>query len=90
MKVCQELSPRLRCHRDAPHLACPCSQSYSAPRAQVVTTQGLKVDPATDVIEVDGKPVFTKTPVQKLYFMINKPKVCLTMCPSMGWLACRL
>ncbi len=38
---------------------------------QVVTTLGSKVDPVTDVVEVDGKPIDSL--VRKRYLMLNKP-----------------
>lgn len=37
---------------------------------QVVTTLGVKVDPAHDVVEVDGVPLSLETPV---YLMLHKP-----------------
>ena len=43
----------------------------------VVAQQGVSVTPGTDVVEMDGQPVF---PQQKLYFMLNKPAGVLCTC----------
>lgn len=40
-----------------------------------VTTLGVKADPATDVITVNGKPIRSE---KKLYLMLNKPKGVIT------------
>jgi len=42
---------------------------------QVVTTLGVKVDPATDVIKVNGKPIKAE---KKIYVMLHKPKGVIT------------
>ena len=42
-----------------------------------ISEQGLRVDPESDVVEVDGQRVF---PEQKLYFMLNKPVGVLCTC----------
>lgn len=44
---------------------------------EVVSLQGVSVDPDADVVEVDGQRVF---PQQKLYFMLNKPAEVLCTC----------
>jgi len=43
---------------------------------KVVTEQGTKADPETDVICVDGKPLQSKERLQ--YFLLNKPKGYVT------------
>ena len=43
---------------------------------KVVTEQGTKADPETDVICVDGKPLKKRERI--LYFLLNKPKGYVT------------
>lgn len=56
-----------------------CEEYITAGRVQVneetVTTLGAKVDPLTDVITVDGKPIKSQTLV---YYVLNKPKGVIT------------
>lgn len=56
-----------------------CEEYIQAGRVQVneetVTTLGAKVDPLTDAITVDGKPVKPQTLV---YYVMNKPKGVIT------------
>ncbi|MBC7959430.1 MAG: rRNA pseudouridine synthase, partial [Vallitaleaceae bacterium] len=42
----------------------------------LITTQGLKIDPSVDVVEVDGKRVEIVT--QLKYYMLHKPVLCVT------------
>lgn len=49
---------------------------------QVVTVLGTRVDPQTDRIEVDGRPVAVET--RLLYIALNKPKGCVTSCDHAG------
>jgi 16S rRNA U516 pseudouridylate synthase RsuA-like enzyme len=54
----------------------PCLQLIEQGRVKLngklVTTQGVKVDPLKDMVEVDGKPLVAGT--QHVYFLVNKPK----------------
>jgi 23S rRNA pseudouridine2605 synthase len=43
---------------------------------QIVTEQGTKADPLTDIITVDGKPLKRAQPL--VYFLLNKPKGYVT------------
>jgi 23S rRNA pseudouridine2605 synthase len=56
-----------------------CEEIIAAGRVQVneetVTTLGMKVDPNTDVITVDGRPIGSE---KKIYIMFNKPKGVIT------------
>ncbi|MFC0214903.1 pseudouridine synthase [Paenibacillus chartarius] len=48
---------------------------------QVVTTLGVKVDPAADVIKVDGKPISGQS---KVYLLLHKPKGVITSASDPG------
>jgi 23S rRNA pseudouridine2605 synthase len=48
---------------------------------QVVTTLGVKVDPAADHIQVDGKPIKGQT---KVYVLLHKPKGVITSVSDPG------
>lgn len=56
-----------------------CEEIITAGRVQVneetVTTLGMKVDPNTDVITVDGRPIGSE---KKIYIIFNKPKGVIT------------
>lgn len=56
-----------------------CEEYITAGRVEVndllVTTLGAKVDPANDVIKVDGKPINRQS---KMYLVLNKPKGVIT------------
>lgn len=56
-----------------------CEEYIEAGRVQVndktVTTLGVKVDPETDVIKVDGRPINLQN---KVYIAMNKPKGVIT------------
>jgi pseudouridine synthase len=45
---------------------------------EIVTTTGVKVDPETDVISVDGKPA--QRGVEFVYVIVNKPPGVVTTC----------
>lgn len=50
---------------------------------QIITTQGVKVDPNNDIIELDGKVIKLKT--ELFYYMLNKPvKVVTTASDEKG------
>lgn len=42
----------------------------------VVTEMGVRVDPATDVVAVDGKTIERES--GKVYLLLNKPRLCVT------------
>lgn len=48
----------------------------------VVRRQGVKVDPGTDFVEVDGLPVDSGS--TKVYIMLNKPAGVITTCKQYG------
>jgi 23S rRNA pseudouridine2605 synthase len=62
-----------------------CEQIIQEGRVQVngeqVTELGTKVDPATDAIAVDGRPILSE---KKVYLMFNKPKGCITSVTDPG------
>ncbi len=45
---------------------------------QVVTVPGTKIDPATDRVEVDGRPVIDRN--RRVYLALNKPEGVVTSC----------
>jgi pseudouridine synthase len=49
---------------------------------QVVTQLGTRIDPDKDRIEVDGRPVSTKS--RFIYIALNKPKGYVTSCSQSG------
>ena len=48
---------------------------------QVVTQLGTKVDPARDIIEVDGRPI---VPEEKVYILLHKPRGYLSDALDVG------
>jgi 23S rRNA pseudouridine2605 synthase len=62
-----------------------CEEMITAGRVQVngelVTTMGVKVDAAKDVIEVDGKPIRQQ---KKVYVLFHKPKGVITSASDPG------
>jgi 23S rRNA pseudouridine2605 synthase len=62
-----------------------CEQIIQEGRVQVngeqVTELGTKVDPASDAIAVDGRPILSE---KKVYLMFNKPKGCITSVTDPG------
>ncbi len=49
---------------------------------QVVTVLGTKIDPATDRVEVDGRPVVDRA--RRVYLALNKPEGVVTSCEQTG------
>lgn len=49
---------------------------------RVVTTLGTRIDPAADVVRLDGVPVMRIQPL--IYVMLNKPKGVVTSCKHRG------
>ncbi len=49
---------------------------------QIVVELGTKVDPAVDLVQVDGKPVQSSRPL--IYIALNKPKDYVTSCSHPG------
>jgi len=49
---------------------------------QVVTTLGAKVDPDSDAVKLNGRPV--KPPAAHIYVMLNKPAGVVTSCRHRG------
>lgn len=49
---------------------------------QIATVLGTRIDPETDRIEVDGRPVSAST--QKVYIALHKPKGYVTSCDHPG------
>ncbi|MFZ9738737.1 MAG: pseudouridine synthase [Prochlorotrichaceae cyanobacterium] len=41
---------------------------------------GQKINPSSDRIEIDGKPLSLKTEIPKLYILLNKPKGVVSTC----------
>jgi 23S rRNA pseudouridine2605 synthase len=62
-----------------------CEEYITAGRVQVngevVTTLGVKVDPAEDEIKVDGRPINQQ---KKIYVLLNKPKGVITSATDPG------
>jgi len=53
-----------------------------AVNSQIVVELGTKVDPAADLVQVDGKPVQSSQPL--IYIALNKPKDYVTSCSHPG------
>jgi 23S rRNA pseudouridine2605 synthase/23S rRNA pseudouridine2604 synthase len=53
-----------------------------AVNSQLVVELGTKVDPATDLVQVDGNPVQSSQPL--IYIALNKPKDYVTSCSHPG------
>ena len=54
-----------------------------AVNGQVVTELGVKIDPATDRVAVDGVPVATSDDAP-IYIIVNKPRGVVTSCEQEG------
>ena len=50
--------------------------------SQIVVELGTKVDPAADLVQVDGKPVQSSQPL--IYIALNKPQDYVTSCSHPG------
>jgi len=53
-----------------------------AVNGQIVVELGTKVDPAADIVQVDGQPVQSTQPL--IYIALNKPKDYVTSCRHPG------
>lgn len=53
------------------------TQGLVAVNGNIVTEQGVKVDPKEDVVEVQGKMIDILT-VDHIYLVMNKPRSCIT------------
>jgi len=53
-----------------------------AVNSQIVVELGTKVDPAEDLVQVDGKPVHSSQPL--IYIALNKPQDYVTSCSHPG------